>query len=276
MTDAESKRRAHNVELDDLVLGLLALEILLLLSDRFQVCTWNRHGTVLIGLAVLGAGSLFLLARYGLRVMRRRASQFSLASLLLYTLVCAIVCSWFAANVHRAKKQGEAAKAIKALGGTLVYDNGVRGEGKSLRSPPVWLVRVLGYHFFSDAVGVWDLGADFCDADMVHVRALTKLEDLYLDGTQVTDVGLKHVERLTELDLLDLAHTRVTDAGLKHLRGLAELRRLSLCNTQVTDAGLKHLRGLAKLHHLSLYNTQVTDEGVEKLREALSNCTFAR
>jgi len=250
MTDAKPKRRAHNLELDDFVLGLLALEILLLLSDRFQVCTLNRHGTVLIGLAVLGAGTLFLLARYGSRVMRRRASQFSLASLLLYTLVCAIVCGWLAANTHRATKQREAARAIEALGGTLVYDDGVRGEGKSFRSARGWLVGVFGFHFFWDAVTVQDLSADFCDADMVHVRSLTKVHHLYLDGTQVTDVGLKHVERLTELELLDLAHTRVTDAGLKHLRGLAKLR------------------------HRSLYNTQVTDEGVEKLREALSNCQF--
>ena len=52
----------------------------------------------------------------------------------------------------------------------------------------------------------------------MHLKGLTKLEYLDLNGTKVTDAGLVHLEGLTKLEELHLVGTKVTDAGVKQLQ----------------------------------------------------------
>jgi hypothetical protein len=66
--------------------------------------------------------------------------------------------------------------------------------------------------------------------------------DVRLTGTQVTDADLEHLKGLTRLHALWLESTRVTDAGLEHLERLSNLRQLYLQNTRVTDAGVEKLK----------------------------------
>ena len=94
--------------------------------------------------------------------------------------------------------------------------------------------------------------------------------------TNVTDSGLVHLKRLTKLELLNLDGTKVTDAGLAHLSGLTRLLGLDLSNTKITDAGLVHLKELTKLEFLFLKGTKVTDAGVKKFRQALPVRTILR
>jgi hypothetical protein len=117
---------------------------------------------------------------------------------------------------------------------------------------------------------------DATDADLGHLKGLTELQRLNLEGTKVTDAGLEHLEGLTALQRLDLAYTQVTDAGLKHLQGLTALQYLYLGGTQVTDAGLVHLEGLTALQQLVLFRTKVTDAGVEQLKKSLPNVEVSR
>ena len=58
----------------------------------------------------------------------------------------------------------------------------------------------------------------------------------------MTDAGLEHLKGLSQLLALHLDGTQVTDAGLEHLKGLTQLQVLNLGNTQVTDAGVKDLQ----------------------------------
>ncbi len=46
---------------------------------------------------------------------------------------------------------------------------------------------------------------------------------------------------MNDLQQLNLNGTQVTDAGLEHLKGLTRLQTLFLINTQITDAGLVHV-----------------------------------
>ena len=56
-----------------------------------------------------------------------------------------------------------------------------------------------------------DLGGDKAtDADLAHVRRLTKLRKLYLTDVPITDAGLADVEDLTRLEVLDLAGTELS------------------------------------------------------------------
>jgi hypothetical protein len=53
---------------------------------------------------------------------------------------------------------------------------------------------------------------------MEHLRGLTRLNGLTLDGTQVTDAGLAHLKPLAMLQMLKLDDTRVTDDGFADLQ----------------------------------------------------------
>ena len=47
-----------------------------------------------------------------------------------------------------------------------------------------------------------------------------------IHNTQVTDNGLMHLKGLTKLEYLSLDGTKVTDAGLENLKGMRELKFL--------------------------------------------------
>jgi len=58
----------------------------------------------------------------------------------------------------------------------------------------------------------------------------------------ITDAELVHLKGLTNLQEINLCRTQITDAGLVHLNGLVSLKRLYLIATQITDAGVKKLQ----------------------------------
>ena len=85
----------------------------------------------------------------------------------------------------------------------------------------------------------------------MHLKGLTKLQARNASGArQITDKGFFHLKQLTGLRQLKLNGTQLTDAGLAQLSGLTNLQELGLSNTQVTDAGLVCLKGLGKLERL--------------------------
>ncbi len=115
-------------------------------------------------------------------------------------------------------------------------------------------------------------GTRMSDAGLVHLKGLRDLTELYLDQTGVNDGGLKHLEGLTKLTQLRLAATAMTDSGIVHLKGLTNLTELDLRETHVSDAGLEHLKGLSKLRVLILNGTRVSNAGAVNLK-VLTNLT---
>jgi hypothetical protein len=105
----------------------------------------------------------------------------------------------------------------------------------------------------------------FGDEDLAQLKALTKLQRLFLDGTLITDAGLEPLEGLTGLIELSLSHTSVKDAALIHLKGLTNLQWLSLAGTCITDAGLARLGEASRLKGLRLADTEVSDDGLVHL-----------
>ena len=94
--------------------------------------------------------------------------------------------------------------------------------------------------------------------------------------TRIIDAELVHLKGLTKLQSLDLYGTKVTDVGLADLKGLTNLKVLFLSGPQITDAGLVHLKGMTKLVSVQLNNTKVTDTGVADLQKALPNCKISK
>ena len=72
------------------------------------------------------------------------------------------------------------------------------------------IYRVLGSEV--DAVDLRD--TQITDAGLIHLKGMTKLVNLHLDGTSITDAGLVHLKELTNLKALYIAETQVTDIGI--------------------------------------------------------------
>jgi uncharacterized protein YjbI with pentapeptide repeats len=168
------------------------------------------------------------------------------------------------------ESQDAAVAAIKELGGKITFDE---------KNPDKPVVAVDLSHSSTKAT------------DLVHLKGLTSLQTLDLNGTEVTDAGLVHLEGLKSLQELRLLDTQVTHDGLsrigewlskaaavgaiKELGGQVffdeknpgkPLVGVDLSQSKVTDAGLVDLMGMTNLQRLDLRETKVTDAGLVHLK----------
>jgi len=241
MTDPTSTRRRFCLTPAWLICGLLVVEGLLWLSERYRWFWFNekKGWTVLIVVAVVGVAMILMLLWFVVALLFRWRFQFAIRSLLVLVLAIALPFSWLAVEVKETKRQvereREAAAEIQKVGGFVTW---------SQSSRPAWLRSVLG----EDVVGV-EFHASLTDAALETLKPLNHLEVLVLAGDHITDAGLENLKGLNRLKILDLEFTR-----------------------QITDAGLENLKGLNQLQGLFLMETKVTDEGIRSFQEALPNC----
>ena len=206
---------------------------------------------------------------------KRRWFQFSLRSLMIFTLVCAVASAWLGIKIDQKRKEREAVESIIKDGWTVIYDSQIDPRGnlymRDQPPGPDWLRKVLGENYFSEAKRVFPSYIDdktetnCTDAGLERINELPHLEWVGLSGGNVTDVSLARLKGLTELYALYMGYTKVTDAGLEQINGLTQLQSLALTGTAVTDAGLEHIKGLTKLGELRLEGTKVTDAGLKTL-----------
>jgi hypothetical protein len=269
--------RWHHPTPDRLIVGLLAVEGLLWLSDHLGWPAWHKGYAVLAAVATVAVALLAMSLWFALALFFRWRFQFSIRSLLVLVVVVAVPCDWLEVEVEWAREQREAREAIVRLGGRGGYDVYIHQSGNSVPPGPPWLRNLLGEDFFVTVAEVTFTNSssvtdDITDTGLKYIEGLTQLYSLSLIGTRITDAGLQHLKRLTQLRILSLIGTRITDTGLQHLEGLTHLQELYLDGTKITDAGLQHVKGLTQLRTLGLTGTKVTDESVEKLQQALPNC----
>ncbi len=199
---------------------------------------------------------------------------------MVVVVLLSVGLGWFAIKLREAERQRKAVEKIKEAGGWVRYDYEVDKFSVPIAKPEppatAWLTKLVGDDFFSDVAGVNLYDTKFGDAGLGHLKEMTRMEWLCLDGTQVTDVGLKHLTGLTELERLDFFGTQITDVGLEYLKGLTQLEWLALTATHISDVGLENLKGLTRLKYLVLDEAHVTEEGIEEFRKALPNCEVFR
>jgi hypothetical protein len=280
MADApDTKLRWYRLTPDRLVLGLLAVEAFLLLSNWGGWFPFNRHKgwTVLMAVAAVGLTLLLMLLWLAAAPLFRCRFQYSLRSLLLLVVAVAVPCSWLATEMKLARE--ERAALAKVNGGPVIEfdcefdDNGRVAQLLGPSAPP-WLCRVFGDDFFSTANAVYwsDRGGTVYPEelqvpfDLSFIRHLGDVRSLDISFKRATDADMEYLEGMPYLEFLDLTRTRVTDAGLVHLRRLKRLKRLSLQCLDVTDAGLEHVRRLHELRQLLLGCPKVTDRGLASLK----------
>src|SRR5438132_11970797 len=79
----------------------------------------------------------------------RRWLQFSLRSLLIFTLICAVASAWLVRKRDQKRKERDAVAALIKLGGTVWYDYQA-GNPKATPPGPGWLRAILGENFFGE------------------------------------------------------------------------------------------------------------------------------
>ena len=143
------------------------------------------------------------------------------------------------------------------------------------------------------------------DAGIVHLKGMTKLQLLIVNGTKVTDAGIAdlkkalpklEVEKLTPVQekandeinkaggilhtnvgatvSVDFRGAAITDAKLAELKPFLEvwkysLKELNFLNSEISDTGLIHLKGLTGLKRLKLSGAKVTAEGAQSLERTI-------
>ncbi len=292
MDAAEPKLCWYRLTPDRLIVGLLAVEAFLLLSQWGGWFSFNRHKgwAVLFAVAAVAATLLLLLLWLAAGLLFRQRFQYGLRSLFLLATGAAVACSWLAVEMQRASKQHQRVEHLQALGVLATYDNGCFPPMSRTPGCPEWLQRALGKDFFSDVYGLGTntenglLGLNeglqtfprihwlvirnvrLDDLELTRLEGLDELTLLDLTGTNATDAVLEEIRCLRHLAMLGLARTRITDAGLAQIRSLSELQILDLGRTAVTDAGLAQIQKLDQLEYLILTEINITDAGLTHLK----------
>jgi hypothetical protein len=189
----------------------------------------------------------------------RRRLALSLRALLLLVLVFGL---WLGRQVHLARQQVLAIRAIQNHGGNVRFDY-------TLTPDPAWLRRFVGDEFFREIAAVWFSAKPIDPSIWPHLRGQAGLRQLDLIGAHVGDEDLDQLRGLRRLRSLDLTSSpRVTDAGIAKLVHLEGLEALVLDFTGVSDDGLLQLKALPRLRKIWVTTSEgrVTPEGVERLK----------
>ena len=114
MTSPSPKPRWYHLSPDRLIVGLIAIQVFLLLSEQFQWFTFNekKGWTVLIAIGVVCVAVAVMLL-WGLVCLSfRRRFQFGVRSLLVFLTAVSVPLGWFGWEMQKAKRQREAVEAV--------------------------------------------------------------------------------------------------------------------------------------------------------------------
>ena len=192
---------------------------------------------------------------------RRRWYQFSLRTVLIFTLLVAVACGLVGRRIERKRRERDTIESITSAGGQVTFNDQL-GNPKADPQGSAWLRYLFGERFLSEVVWI-KTGR----ADLRHLNEMPCLTTLLLKGSRIQDDDLAQLDDLPQLKTLSLAGTSVTDAGIAYLRRLPNLTVLQLMDTKITDRALATIKRLGQLTDLSLTNTAVTDDCTADLRE---------
>ncbi len=117
---------------------------------------------------------------------KRRWFQFSLRTLLLLTAASAVLLGLWTIYVAPYRAQSRAAAALRELGAELTVEP---ADG------PAWLRKLVGEEYFVNVTKCELHQQAVTDTDLLHLKGLTKLQNLDLSWTQVTDAGVAELQK---------------------------------------------------------------------------------
>jgi hypothetical protein len=204
-----------------LILGLLVVEGLLWLSERYQWPTWHKGYAVLTAVATVGVVMIVMLGWFIVALVFRWRFQFSIRSLLVLVAAVALPCSWLTVKMKAAREQKTAVETINRLGGSVFYDyrkNFFWLPISHAQPPePAWLRSLFGVDFFHDVRNLY-FDNRLTGLVLKHLKDLPLLEELWLESSDISDDGLVSLEELQHLQLLRLDRSSVSAKGIERLQ----------------------------------------------------------
>lgn len=108
-------------------------------------------------------------------------------------------------------------------------------------------------------------GTEISDDDLARIKGHTQLKILWLKGTPITAKGVSHLVNLTQLERFHLTVSSVDDDVGETLKQLPNLISIGLSLTGAGDRTVEALAELPKLEVIGLSRTEVTDQAVNSL-----------
>ena len=149
-------------------------------------------------------------------------------------------------------------------------------ELKSLESINMAVVPGIGSHglaHLTELTGLKQLGCSRTGiTDLEPLQHLTELRALGLPEG-VDDAQIVHLKGLTKLKYLCLEGAAgVTDDAMPYLAGLQDLESLRLEGTSITDHSMEQLKKLPNLGYLQLQGTKMSDDVAKQLGQLHPQC----
>jgi hypothetical protein len=196
-----------------------------------------------------------------------RWRRFSLRTLFVLMTLCCVVVGMWSIYVNPYRMQRRSLAAVYRLNGTAQLAN---AEGSRFER---WLVATsLGDDAFVNVTEVDLRGRRVDDSALYELAALTHLETLKLDLTQITDDGINVLRSMPRLTTLHLRHTNLSDRAAATLAALPRLDTVYLTGTKLSDKCVNELATRSTMTTLFIRWTRITDEGAARLAAALPHC----
>jgi hypothetical protein len=193
-----------------------------------------------------------------------RRFKLSLRVSMLLVLVLAL---WLGRQVHLARQQVLAIRAIQGHGGAIRFDYEVTPDAEP--PGPALLRRFVGDEYFREIAAVKFFATPIDPSIWDHLRGQAGLRDLELILAHLGDDDLDQLRGFHRLRSLDISYSpRITAAGISKLLDLEGLEELKIMFTDVSDADLLRLKAHPTLREIWVTTSEgrVTPEGVERLR----------
>jgi Leucine-rich repeat (LRR) protein len=102
--------------------------------------------------------------------------------------------------------------------------------------------------------------------EVKKLSALTNLQVLDLEGTDLMDDGAKSVASLSSLRFLDVGNTKLSVEGVRTRTSVSSLEALLLNKLRIQDA-IDQISALPNLEILDASNTNLNNRGLERLAD---------
>jgi|GEM_PF-1714338 len=185
---------------------------------------------------------------------KRRWFQFSLRTLLIFTLVIAAACAWLGRAFHQAAEQEALIDAAQKVGGRI----------EVAYSGPDWFAFFCPRRLRRQAVGLsFDLSAEGdCRRDDVLscLAGFRRIKWLDLGVQPVDEEGLRHIGQMDQLTRLTMTDSSITEAGAAQLAQLPNLQELNLSGCHIDNAVIGKLADCPHLKKLMLRRAVFEDE----------------
>lgn len=203
---------------------------------------------------------------------KRRWLRFSLRGLLIVVFLLAVPLAWLGAKINTGRRETAYAAAVWKAGGQARFDyNAYAGSCIAMQPKGPWLLRaVLGKNIFSriclvDLSGVEDVGGL-----VGGLEKLSQLDTLTLPAGPQSDELIDSVARLSRLQELTLNGSEVTPLQMRRLLACDSLGHLELRGASAADEILAELAHAEHLSSVSVISGTTTDDGMKSLSEIKS------